>query len=597
MFSLCPSHSATAALSRVPLASRDDMQDPCGEAHAWFRRLGLLAACAALVAGACCSKSEVKATGTPAAGDPVPARPTFTIFAVAEMRGQIGPCGCTTDPLGDISRTAQLIAQARAAGPVVFVDAGSLLYSKVPIPPRLAPQEELKADLLAETYRTALKVDALGLGPSDLPGVPDHLRLPRLVSNASEVASQPPKVIEVGGAKAGVFGVIAEGAVARIKLEDPVAAGKQAVAQLRGQGAQVVIGLVQAETKKDAAKLVRDIGGIDFAIVGLGLAAPEPDRIEIEPQRIGDGWLIVPANRGQIVARLDVTLRGPGPLADAVGPGAAATKIALYDKQLAALDADLKAFANDKSADPAFVARKQQEHTQLAALRDRLKTHPLAVPPHGSYFTLDQVRINKTLACNTAVQDAVSAFYRATGEANVKAAADITVTPPPKGQASYTGGEACADCHADAVTFWQKTVHATAWKTLEDRGQQFDLDCIGCHVTGWDKPGGSNLGHNDKLRDVQCETCHGPGSIHVAKGGLEKPFAIKRGPAEDLCASQCHTKEHSDTFQFEPYLRDVVGPGHGESRRKQLGDGPTGAQLRKAALDKAGTTLGAGCTR
>ena len=48
---------------------------------------------------------------------------------------------------------------------------------------------------------------------------------------------------------------------------------------------------------------------------------------------------------------------------------------------------------------------------------------------------------------------------------------------------------------------------------------------------------------------------------------------------------------------YEAYLRDIVGPGHGEDLRKKLGDGPTGHELRKAALDKAGRTLGAGCTR
>ena len=562
-----------------------------------FRRVGLLVVLGALGAAACCSRSEVKPNGGPSSGDLVPARPTFTVFAVAEMRGQIGPCGCTSDPLGDISRTVQLVAQARAAGPVLFVDAGSLLYSQSPIPAQFEVQEELKANLLADTYRQALKIDALGVGPADMPKGIDHLRLPRLVSNAPEISAEPPRLIDIGGAKAGVFGVIVEGAVAGLKLADPVAAGKQAVAKLRGQGAQVVIGLVQAGSKKDAAKLVREIGGIDLVIAGTGLEAPEPDRIEIEPQHIGDSWLIVPANRGQIVARLDVTVRGPGPLADAVGPAAAAAKLAQLDKQLAALDADLAAFAKDKAADPAFVAQKKQERTQLAGDRDRLKAHPLVAPAHGSYFTLEQIRISKALACNTPVQDAVSKFYAATGEANVKAAASIAVPAPPKGQAAYVGAESCSSCHAAQVTFWSKTVHATAWKTLVDRGQQFDFDCIGCHVTGWDKPGGSNLGHNDKLRDVQCETCHGPGSIHVAKGGLEKPIAIKPGPANDLCASQCHTKEHSDTFQLEPYLRDVLGPGHGEERRQKLGDGPTGAQLRKAALDKAGRTLGAGCTR
>ncbi|TMQ23058.1 MAG: hypothetical protein E6J91_00505 [Deltaproteobacteria bacterium] len=559
-----------------------------------WRQVGLAAM---LAAAACCSKSEMKTTA--ATADPVPTRPTFTVLALAEVRGQIGPCGCTTDPMGDLARTAQLVTQARAAGPVVFVDAGSLLYTHAPVPPQLAFQEELKADLLADTYQKTLLADAVGLGPADAPGIPDHLRLPRLAANASGVPAQPARLIEIGGARAGVFGVIGRGtqaALPGVSLSDPVAAGKRAVADLRGRGAQVVIGLVQAGSPRDAIQLVHDIGGIDLAIAGLGALAPEPEGVASEAQKVGDGWLVIPANRGQIVARIDVTLRGPGPLADAVGPSAAAARIAVIDRDLAARDADLKAFAADKTADPAFVARKQRERGELAAERDRLKAHPLAAPPHGSFFTLEQVRINKTLACDTRVQDAVGEFFRKTGEANVKAAARVRVAPPPKGQAGYTGTESCADCHEDAVAFWKKTVHASAWKTLVDRGQQFDLDCIGCHVTGWDKPGGSNLGHNDKLRDVQCETCHGPASIHVAKGGLEKPFAIARAPANDLCA-QCHTKEHSDTFQHDAYLRDIVGPGHGEGARKKLGDGPTGAQLRKAGLDRAGRTLGAGCTR
>ena len=167
----------------------------------------------------------------------------------------------------------------------------------------------------------------------------------------------------------------------------------------------------------------------------------------------------------------------------------------------------------------------------------------------------------------------------------------------PKGAPTYVGMDKCEDCHDDAVKFWKKTVHAQAWQTLVDRGQQFDYECIGCHVTGFDKPGGTNLAHNEGLRDVQCEVCHGPASIHVAKGGEEKPLAVRRNPPQDYCASQCHTHEHSDTFQYEAYLRDIVGPGHGEDLRKKLGDGPTGHELRKAALDKAGRTLGAGCTR
>src|SRR5215211_5684526 len=138
-----------------------------------FRALALVAA------AACSSKSEVKTNGSGSAAAPTPQKPTFTLFALAEVRGQIGPCGCTSDPLGDISRTTKLIEDARANGPVLVVDAGSLLYSKDPVPAHLAAQEELKADLLATVYYQGMKVGALGLGPADLAKGGEKIRLPR----------------------------------------------------------------------------------------------------------------------------------------------------------------------------------------------------------------------------------------------------------------------------------------------------------------------------------------------------------------------------------------------------------------------------------
>ena len=556
-------------------------------------RTGVLAA---LVAVACSSKSEVKGGAQGSAGR---GGPSFTLIALAEMRGQIGPCGCTSDPLGDISRTAKLIEAARAAGPTLVVDAGGLLYSKSPVPPHLDAQEELKADLLTATYKDALGVAAVGLGPADLAKGPEKVRLPRQVVNVQDpkLPVEAPKVIELGGLKVGVFGVVGLARVGDLPAGDPIAPSKAAIAQLEQQGAQVIVALVQADSKRDAVKLVRDIGGIDVAVAGLGLAAPEPEVIDTEATKVGDGWLVVPGNRGQVVSKLDITLRGTGPLADAIGPGGAAAKMQSIDKQLAALDADLAKFAADKDADPAFVARKQAEREELAKQKAQLAQSPLVVPASGPYFTLDQIRVNKQLACAVQVQDSVTAFNRAAGDANVKAAAAVPVAPVPAGTATFVGGEACDDCHSDAVTFWKTTRHAQAWETLEERGQQFDFDCVGCHVTGWERPGGSTLAHNETLRDVQCETCHGPGSIHVAKGGEEQPPAVTRMPDEKLCATQCHTKEHSDTFDLQPYLRDIVGKGHGEALRRALADGPTGHELRKAALDKAGRDLGSGCVR
>ncbi len=49
----------------------------------------------------------------------------------------------------------------------------------------------------------------------------------------------------------------------------------------------------------------------------------------------------------------------------------------------------------------------------------------------------------------------------------------------------------------------------------------------------------------------------------------------------------CHTEQHSDTFQYEAYLRDILGPGHGAAARTKLGNGATGHELRSAALARA----------
>ena len=529
-----------------------------------------------------------------------PAGATFTLFALAELRGQVEPCGCTTDPLGDLARTTQLVTEARARGPVVVVDAGSLLYTQAPLPAHLKDQEELKADLIARVYKEELAVAAVGLGPLDLASGPAAVRLPRQVANLTAGGALPvaaPRLVKVGNESIGVFGVVDPAQVPALGAGDPAAAARAAVDDLRKRGAARVVGLATM-SRKDAVQLVRTTPGIDVMVVGLGTQAPEPKDVRARAEQVGDTWMVFPSNRGQVVSRFEITLRpGGGALVDAVGEAAAADLRHELDGKLALIDEELARFAKDPTADPAFVAQHRAERDRMAAEREALGKTPLRVPARGSWFQLAQVRIAKALACDANVVTAKQGYARAAGEANVAAARGKPPVAVPPGTATYVGTEACSDCHPDQVAFWKDTRHAGAWKTLEKVDKQFDFDCIACHTTGWGDPGGASMAANELLRDVQCETCHGPGSIHVDADEEMMKQTIRLAPEVDFCAGRCHTPEHSDTFERTAYLRDIIGPGHGEKARAILGSGPTGKELRAAGLARAGKAIGAGCPK
>jgi hypothetical protein len=192
--------------------------------------------------------------------------------------------------------------------------------------------------------------------------------------------------------------------------------------------------------------------------------------------------------------------------------------------------------------------------------------------------------MRRALPRDPGLASAMRALDKAIGAANLRHA-----EPPPRapaGRAAFVGDQACGKCHKKAAVFWKTTVHAHAWKTLVDGGKTGDDDCVSCHVTGYGEVGGSSLGFTKKLEAIQCETCHGPGSIHVAEEGLEDPPAVRLETPESLCV-RCHNAKHSDTFQYQAYLRDIVGKGHGVKAREKLGEGPTGHQLRSAALARA----------
>jgi hypothetical protein len=171
--------------------------------------------------------------------------------------------------------------------------------------------------------------------------------------------------------------------------------------------------------------------------------------------------------------------------------------------------------------------------------------------------------VRETAGLDPKVASRMSEYYRRVNEHNREAFKDRKPEPALRGSAHYVGQASCIECHADADAFWQKTSHAKAYKTLSDEFKEFNLDCVGCHVTGYNRPGGSTVTHVEGLKNVQCEACHGPGSRHVESSGDTELITLN--PAPDTCRTCHHTPHVADDWDAAHAWPQIIGPGHGES--------------------------------
>jgi hypothetical protein len=506
----------------------------------------------------------------------------FTLFYTAEAHGTLEPCGCTSDPLGDVARYASVVRAARKDGDVLLVDAGGLSFPEGGAAARERAGNMLRARFLASELGK-LGLSAVGLADTDLAAGPAAVQPARLAVNLTPSPALTPatsSVQRVGGVHVGVFGVVdpAVASAAGAKAEDPVPAARREADRLRKAGAEVVVALAPVD-RPVARRLARE-AAVDFVVLGrqVGGGSPRADAV-------GRAFILAPADELQKVGRVDVVLRANGPLVDAGGPEATDLRKAELTRDLARIDGELASWAQGSAgADPAFVAAKKKERDALAQEQAKLGAAPWAPPATGSYFTNRLIPLSRSLPRDPAIAAAMRALDAQIGKVNLRAAEP----PPPAepGRPFYVGMDKCVSCHKTAAAFWRTTVHAHAWKTLVDVGKQADYKCVGCHVTGYGQIGGTSLGHTQRLENIQCETCHGPGSEHVAAKGLEDPPAIQRNTPSPVCTN-CHNEHHSDTFNYNAYLRDILGPGHGAKTREGMGEGPTGHSLRSAALAKA----------
>jgi 2',3'-cyclic-nucleotide 2'-phosphodiesterase (5'-nucleotidase family) len=492
--------------------------------------LSLLTAVSAGLSG--CGRRAPTAEPSVATGPP-------RLLIMSSLIGYVEPCGCTLDLLlGGIDRVATRVAEERAKGPTAVLLVGSTFFEG-PAPTHLLGQEQAKADLLARALKQ-IGVQAFVPGAGDLTHGAQRFAALAKAANLPNVTLNQPQgqgaLLTLGTVKVGVFGLRDPG---NDDLEALLATTTQEAARLRAAGAQVVL-VLGSVPRRTLRRLARKTDTVDLWVLG------DHPSDEEAASPAGSGYLIEAGDRGRGLGRvLLFGADGPGPLRDPVGDDAR------LDKTLAS-QLKMKQRMGLMMKTPALTA-------SIAKLKAQIAAQAAAPPPDltGKRFEYRLLPVEKADTPDPTIEAWLKAYNDGLKAINLAAAG--TVVPVKPGGKHYSGDVECSDCHVEAVDVYAPTAHARAWQTLVDAGKTFDAGCVGCHVVGWQQPGGTVLGQTKGLENVQCEACHGPGGRH---NETTSEADIKRRVPKAVCET-CHNSHHSPKFDYDTYLPKILGPGHG----------------------------------
>jgi hypothetical protein len=501
-------------------------------------------------------------------------KPTVRLYVLSTVAGALEPCGCTKDQLGGIDHLAAFIEAEQPAAPNSLVVAAGPLFFMDPIPAAdRATQNLWNAEAIAAAAKD-IQLAAWAPGANDWAAGAQSFSDLGKTSGATVLAgnldgASEAKVVVVGGMKVGLIGVSQprdrKGALPDGVKEDraPLEAMRAGLEIAKRGGARVFVGLA-AIPRGDAKRLVDAMPELNVLVLGKPSEGGDANDAPKPPELAGTTLLVEASNHLQTVGVVDLFVRdapasAPIVFADAGGVSKADALISVSSRirdlelRIDSWERDAKVNAGDITARKADLARLRDEKAKLEATE---------TPKEGSFFLYRSVEVREGLGTSTAVAKEMLDYYKRVNDHNKVALADRVAPPPPDGQASYLGVEACTTCHEEARKVWDSTPHSHAYATLEKGFKEYNLDCVSCHVTGYGKPGGSTVTHNDKLRDVGCEECHGPGSLHV-KSPNKKGLVIAK-PDLASCVSGCHHPPHVEQFDAAVKVKNILGPGHGQ---------------------------------
>lgn len=269
-------------------------------------------ATAAFAAALLLPAAGARAQGAPAAA---PAD-KLVLVSTSDVKAKTTPCGCSI-PKGGLSRRAGFTDSLRKAHPnVLLVDAGGWFPD--------AQGERDDAPFMAEAMRD-LGIAAAGLGDRELMFGRSFLlaaleRAPVPVTCANlwdrtpgqprRTLARPSLLVKAGKQKVGFFGLIAPNAALgpsadSLETSDPVEAATKAVADLRKQGANVIV-LLSSLGRIETEDLVVAVPGIDVAVAGRNVPLLQRSRV------IDNTTVVFGGEQGQYVGVTELDLDAKG---------------------------------------------------------------------------------------------------------------------------------------------------------------------------------------------------------------------------------------------------------------------------------------------
>lgn len=424
---------------------------------------------------------------------------SLPIYFTCDVRGRLEPCGCFAGQFGGLTRL-KTVLDAEAAAGSLRVDVGDAIAGHEDF-------HRLQYGYLLRAFAT-LKFDALNVGHREARLSAAELRA---IKSASPVPILSANLLDRATGKAifDAYRIVERGGwrIALIGLLDP-----------RGLERDLGAGLAVENMESALTRCLAEVRAKADTIVVLAFA--DEDALTRLAQQFYEVQIILGGKVRQPAQELKKENR---------------SLIYFVTNEARALGILRLRFAEGRACYPVV--------HEIKFLHDR-------IPQDQEFRRLAQEYRDEIRRTRLAVDDPASLR-------------EDTI-PGVRSVASFTGTAKCVECHPTAGASWAKSAHAHAFATLVERQADADPGCIGCHTTGF----GSATGYRrefaaTKLVDVGCESCHGPGSLHVKQQEGDASVDFKFRPLADGDCKQCHYGEFSRPFywnEFWPPIKHGVEP-------------------------------------